>query len=218
MLCGVSQITVHKQEHVCPPRDAHSYMGTVSQQIDERLTCDDTDRLKHAQCAQQHGRSTCSNHRGSSCASFNMSQSGHQKPWRAKTRYLAFLCPFLLSLFSSYRSSLRSLSPFVSLFHSHAVSTVLSEGNQFLQCPPLTPRLILLSTCLIKEPPTGHGSICSFVLRQPREAHAHSLFGFLILNQCSYLRAKCMTASLDFTRVRTKPHHFVTELERQRKE
>lgn len=37
-----------------------------------------------------HGNhQSAGNRRESSCASFNMSQSGHQKPWRAERRYLA---------------------------------------------------------------------------------------------------------------------------------
>lgn len=73
-------------------------------------------RLQHAPYLKWDGHHTCSNHRRSTCASFSMSQSGHQKPWRAQTRYLAFACLFLLSIFSPI-SSLHCLSVFVSLFY-----------------------------------------------------------------------------------------------------
>lgn len=39
--------------------------------------------------ARRDGHSSAGNRSESSCASFNMSQSGHQKPWRAETGYLA---------------------------------------------------------------------------------------------------------------------------------
>lgn len=79
--------------------------------------------------ARRDGHGSAGNRRRSSCASFNMSQSGHQKPWRAETRYLApslLLC-FCFSHFLPPPISPRSLLPptpplIVSPHHSHWLS------------------------------------------------------------------------------------------------
>lgn len=102
------------------------------------LLHNDKRRTKHAACTKWDGQGARSHRCRSSFASFNVSQLGHEKPWRAKTRYQAF--PWLLAL-----------SLFVSLSLTHSVSSALSAVNLFLQCPTLALGLILLSTCMIKE-------------------------------------------------------------------
>lgn len=133
------------------------------------LILDDKHRIQHAAYAKRAGQDARSLHCRSSCASFSASQPGHQKPWRAKTRYQAFRCLLALSL-------LVFLSP---LRLTHSVSSALSAGNQFLQCPTLAPGLILLSTCMIKE-----------ATRQSAAPEAASDGGVGGINQCGYLKGK----------------------------
>lgn len=76
-------------------------------------------------CTWWDGQSACGNQCGSSYASFNMSRSGHQKPSRAETCYLAFLCLFSLSLFSSYLFSPLSLCISFPSTHTHCQQCII---------------------------------------------------------------------------------------------
>lgn len=79
--------------------------------------------------ARRDGHSSAGNRSESSCASFNMSQSGHQKPWRAETGYLAPSLPVPTSHtccrcrpFLSLPVAPAPPPPFVSPHHSHLLS------------------------------------------------------------------------------------------------
>lgn len=83
------------------------------------LTHDDKRRTKHATYAEWDGQGARTHHCRSSCASFNVSQPGHQKPWRAKTRYQ---CYPMGARALAFRLSVSSLSL------THSVSMCIIRG------------------------------------------------------------------------------------------
>lgn len=164
MAVGVSHITVHKYEHATARMfqrrsDFSHTMTNGGQNMQRKLNgMVRAHALIAADPLVHH----------STCHSRAIKNPGERKhaisatPGCSRSRFSSF-CLLSVSL-------------------THSVSSALSAGNQFPQCPTLALELMLLSTCMIKE-----------ATRQSAAFQATSDSGG---NQCGYLkgqRPNCLT-------------------------